>query len=79
MPKRIESSWKYEVGDLLCNPRTNTDNVWGALIVIRLVKNTAKWGWYECYSQKTNRIISMPKDTLEKGWYVATQKEKKET
>jgi len=71
-------SWKYEVGELLCNPRANTDDVWGALIIVkRVVTSTIKY--YKCYSQKANRIIDMPKDTLEKGWYVPAQKNKTTT
>lgn len=61
--------WKYEVGDLVCAPRQTADNVWGTLIVMkRIVLSTTKY--YECWSQKSNRMISMPKSTLEEGWYV---------
>jgi len=71
-------SWKYEVGELLCAPRHNTDDVWGTLIVVkRVVTSTIKY--YECYSQKANRVIDMPKDTLEKGWYVPKEKNKETT
>jgi len=71
-------SWKYEVGDLVCSPRKNTDGTWGSLIVVkRITTETIKY--YECYSQKSNRIISMPKDTLEKGWYVPAEKDKETT
>ena len=62
-------SWKYKVGDLVCSPRSNTDDVWGTLLVMkRMVTATTKY--YECWSQKANRMISMPKKTLEVGWYV---------
>ena len=78
MLSNITWSWKYEVGELLCSPRHNTDDTWGTLIIVkRVLTSTIKY--YECYSQKTNRIISMPKDTLEKGWYVPEEKDKTTT
>lgn len=71
-------SWKYEVGDLICCPRNSADEVWGSLIIMkRMIDSTTKY--YECWSQKANRMISMPKDTLEKGWYVPKEKEKEVT
>jgi hypothetical protein len=75
MLSNVTWSWKYEIGDLLCCPRGNADNVWGTLIVTkRIVKSTIKY--YECYSQKANRVIDMPKKALEKGWYVPKEKDK---
>ena len=67
-------SWKYDVGELVCSPRSNTDDVWGSLIVMkRIVTATIKY--YECWSQKANRMIDMPKDTLEENWYVPKESE----
>ena len=78
MLSNIKWSWKYEIGDLVCAPRHSADDVWGTLIVMkRIVTSTVKY--YECYSQKANRMISMPKDTLEKGWYVPKEKDKEAT
>ena len=78
MLSNVTWSWKYEVGELLCNPRANTDDVWGTLIVMkRIITSTVKY--YECYSQKANRIISMPKNTLEESWYVPKEKDKEPT
>lgn len=68
-------TWKYEVGDLVCSPRGSADEVWGSLIIMKQMV-TATTKYYECWSQKANRMISMPKKTLEEGWYVPTQKNK---
>jgi len=78
MLSNIKWSWKYEIGDLVCAPRANTDNVWGTLIITKRVV-TATLKYYECYSQKANRIISMPKNTLEESWYVPKEKDKETT
>lgn len=77
MLSNVTWTWKYEVGDLVCSPRRNTDDIWGTLLIMnRMVAATTKY--YECWSQKANRMISMPKNTLEEGWYVP-QEENKET
>ena len=78
MLSNVTWSWKYEIGDLVCAPRHSTDEVWGTLIVMkRIVTSATKY--YECWSQKANRMISMPKKTLEEGWYVPTEKNKEAT
>ena len=74
----IAWSWKYEVGDLVCAPRKNTDGIWGSLIIVQRVV-TATIKYYECYSQNSNRIISMPKRVLEEGWYVPKEESKTTT
>lgn len=73
-----EDKWKYDVGVLVCAPRQTADNVWGTLVVMkRIVASTVKY--YECWSQKANRMINMPKKTLEEGWYVPKEKNKTTT
>ena len=78
MLSNITWSWKYEVGDLVCAPRHSADEVWGTLIVMKRVVTSAT-KYYDCWSQKANRMISMPKKTLEEGWYVPTEKNKEAT
>lgn len=63
-----EDKWKYDVGSLVCCPRSNANDTWGTLFILVRVK-TQTIMYYECYSQKANRIISMPKKVLEHNWY----------
>lgn len=71
------NNWKYEVGDLLCCPRGGADDVWGAVFVINKIQ--AQKPYYECWSQRANRLISLPKETIEEGWYVPKENNKKAT
>jgi hypothetical protein len=63
-----KQKWKYCVGDLVCCPRSSANETWGSLLVLQCVQ-TESIKYYECFSQKANRIISMPKKVLESGWY----------
>lgn len=72
------NSWKYEIGDIVCAPRQSADQIWGVLFVMERIQLTSV-SYYECWSQKSNRVITMPKKTLEEGWYVPKEKDKEAT
>lgn len=66
----------FNVGDLICCPRKQVEDMWGTCIIIStgVVKtrfqNGKNFYYYNIYSPVRKTTIQMPATVLEESWYI---------